>query len=255
MVDTTVVDKINKEIETYFSSNKDLSIVPVKALMPAFIKAGIFKKDVRKGQPIRHILRELDEKDLLQQIPFVYAERKEASTYWYFKPLNAPEPTQPYKQEEKKRETETSSSLRFKSDEAYVIDLCDKVLGKKAYRQKKFPFLMGDLHKDEKTKTKLPIDAYYEELQLAVEFYIKRGSETESASPKAGKNTISGMPRSEQRIRYEQRKAKTLPVHGITLICLSNTNFTCDDKFKIVRNEANDIKIVEKALSKHIISE
>lgn len=251
MVDTTVVDKINKEIETYFSNNTELTIVPVKELMPAFIKAGIFKKDYRKGQPIRQILRELDESTQLQKIPFVFAERNEATTYWYFKPINAPEPITPYKQEEKKNEAETSSSMRYKSDETYIIDLCDKVLGQKAYRQKKFAFLMGDLHKDEKTKTKLPVDAYYEDLQLAIEFYIKKDLETESANKKAEKNTISGMPRSEQRVRYEQRIAKTLPVHGITLICLSNTDFTCDDNHKIVRNEETDIKIVKKALGKY----
>lgn len=42
---------------------------------------------------------------------------------------------------------------REQSDESYVIDLCDEVLGIKASRQHKFDFLTGD------TGHRLPVDA------------------------------------------------------------------------------------------------
>ena len=44
---------------------------------------------------------------------------------------------------------------RQSSDEHYVIDLCDEVLGLKASRQHRFDFLKGD------TGVRLPVDAYY----------------------------------------------------------------------------------------------
>lgn len=53
---------------------------------------------------------------------------------------------------------------RKNSDEYYVIDLCDEVLGKQAIRQCTFDFLRGD------TGRKLPVDAFYEELNLHNEF-------------------------------------------------------------------------------------
>ena len=56
-------------------------------------------------------------------------------------------------------------------DEDYVIDLCDEVLGLKASRQHRFDFLTGD------TGCKLPVDAYYEEKKLVVEYHEKQHTE------------------------------------------------------------------------------
>ncbi|MDA3892454.1 MAG: hypothetical protein PF517_12385 [Salinivirgaceae bacterium] len=255
MADTAIVAIINSVIEEYFTRNTSLTIVPVKELMPAFISAGIFTKDIRKGLPIRKILKELDETNQLHLIPLAFAERKKQTTYWYFIPSNAAKPTIPYKQEQSNLETKAAAYLRLKNDEAYVIDLCDEVLKQKAIRQKKFGFLLGDVHKNGKSQTKIPVDAYYEDLQLAVDYKVKEHFEPESTSKHNDKDTVSGMPRSEQRIRYDLRKAKTLPSHGITLICISNSDFSRDDKNKIIRNTENDIKIVQKALSSFITSD
>ncbi len=251
MVDTIVVEKINSVIEAYFAKNSSINIVPVKELMPDFINAGIFTKDHRKGLPIRKILNALDKADKLELMPFVYAERNEQNTYWYFIPLNAPKPTTPYKQEENNKESEMSSSAIHKNDQDYVIDLCDKVLGQKAKRQKKFDFLLGDVHKDGKTKTKLPVDAYYEELQLAIEFHEQKSSNPDPNIKRREKITVSGVPRSEQRLRYESRIAKTLPVNGIQLICIESSTFSCDAQNNIIRNEENDIEIVKNELKKY----
>lgn len=48
-------------------------------------------------------------------------------------------------------------------DEAYIIDICDRVLDRTASRQHRFTFLLGD------TGTPLPVDAYYEDPALVVE--------------------------------------------------------------------------------------
>ena len=50
---------------------------------------------------------------------------------------------------------------RSDSDESYVIDLCDEVLGELALRQHTFDFLRGDPSESCLSGKKLPVDAYY----------------------------------------------------------------------------------------------
>jgi hypothetical protein len=49
-------------------------------------------------------------------------------------------------------------------DETYVLDICDRVLGVSGIRQHRFAFLQDD------TGTPLPVDAYYPELSLVIEY-------------------------------------------------------------------------------------
>lgn len=65
MADLTILNKINRVIESYFKKNTSLTIVPAKKLMPGFISAGIFTKDKKNGLPIRKILRALDKTNQL----------------------------------------------------------------------------------------------------------------------------------------------------------------------------------------------
>ena len=249
MKDLSKVEKINTVIEEYFNSNASLTIAPVKDLMPAFIKAGIFTKDIKKGLPIRLILRELDTKNELDLIPFVHAERHGEHTYWYFVPANASTPDTPYKQEKKNPENDPIA-IRLNSDETYVISLCDKVLSLKANRHKRFDFLLGDLHKDRKTQTMLPVDAYYDELQLVVEYkeiqnfrpvIIRDIDEEDEEKPKTS-------TREELRRIYDERRVKVLPKNGISMVVISYSDFEYDDNNKIVRKEERDLDIVQKAL-------
>ncbi|WP_372754973.1 hypothetical protein [Labilibaculum sp.] len=250
MKDLSKVEKINNVIEEYFKGNVSLTIAPVKDLMPAFIKAGIFAKDVKKGLPIRLILRELDAENQLALIPFVYAERHGNHTYWYFVPANVVTPDVPYKQEIKKTKNDPIA-IRLNSDETYVIGLCDQVLSLKANRQKRFDFLLGDLHKNGKKQTKLPVDAYYEELQLVVEY-----KEIQNFRPRANFNqeeeeeNTKAISREEQRRIYDERRAKVLPENDISLVVISYSDFDYDEQNKIIRNEDSDLKIVQKALKR-----
>jgi hypothetical protein len=249
MKDLSKVEKINTVIEEYFNTNASLTIAPVKDLMPAFIKAGIFTKDIKKGLPIRLILRELDDSNQLALIPFVYAERHGEHTYWYFVPTHASTPNTPYKQEKKKPENDPIA-IRLNSDETYVIALCDKVLSLKADRHKRFDFLMGDLHKDGKTKTMLPVDAYYEELQLVVEYkeiqnFRPVASREKEDEDEEDTNTVT---REELRRIYDERRAKVLPKNDISMVVISYSDFVFNDKNKIIRMEENDLEVVQKAL-------
>lgn len=267
----TTIDEINRIIEEYFVNNPTATIVPVKALMPSFIQAGIFTKDRKNGAPIRSILKELDSSNRLDQIPTVHPERHEDATYWYFIPKQAPTPTTNYK-EEKKKDNKIPASYK-NSDKKYVIDLCDKVIGMKSDRKKRFDFLLGDLHKDGVSQTKLPVDAYYAMLQLVVHYNdIKpweqaipvinneeddlidddiEENEFEESTPKA-KRVIS---REEQRSIYNERRAKVFPKHDIDFVLISYSDFNHDASLKIIRDEAYDSKIVYKALEEFISSQ
>lgn len=252
MADHTQLSKINRVIESYFEKNTSLTIVPAKKLMPNFISAGIFARDYKNGLPIRKILRELDKTKQLELIPFVYADRKAQSTYWYFIPSNAPVPTTPYKQVAKKPGSEKSSSSRVNSDETYVIDLCDLALAQTANRQKRFDFLLGDLHKDGVSQTKLPVDAYYETLNLVIEYREIQHFESVAHFDKPDKETVSGVSRDEQRKIYDLRREEVLPGNGIALVIISCSDFSCDAQHKIIRNKETDLKIVQNTLSEFV---
>ena len=113
---------------------------------------------------------------------------------------------------------------RQSSDEHYVIDLCDEVLGLKASRQHRFDFLKGD------TGVRLPVDAYYSELNLVIEYYESQHTESTPFFDK--KQTASGVSRGEQRRIYDQRRRDILPQHGIKLIIISYTDFGYTKKIK-----------------------
>lgn len=82
------IERINQVLAEYFERNKNISRVPAMDLMGEFVKAGIFKSDSeRAGLPIRKLLRELDEKNLLDLIPYVIVDRKSVNRSWYFAPI------------------------------------------------------------------------------------------------------------------------------------------------------------------------
>ncbi len=56
-------------------------------LMPTLIEKVFFNQDHRNGLPMRNLLRELDEKNMLYLLPQVSMERKVKNRYWFFNPL------------------------------------------------------------------------------------------------------------------------------------------------------------------------
>ena len=125
-------------------------------------------------------------------------------------------------------------------DEVYVIDLCDEVLGMKSSRQYRFPFLLGDSGKA------LPVDAYYEQLSLVVEYCERQ--HTEAVAFFDRKQTVSGVSRGEQRRIYDERRKEILPQHNIRLVNISYSDFECNSQKRIVRNHQRDREIIRKKL-------
>lgn len=135
----------------------------------------------------------------------------------------------------------TESKPRRRSDESYVIDLCDEVLKLKALRQHRFDFLLGD------SGTKLPVDAYYPSLNLVIEF--KERQHTEEVKFFDVRQTVSGVGIGEQRKLYDQRRRDELPKHGIKLIELDYSDFEHTRSKKLLRNKEKDLKVIKIKMS------
>ncbi|MEV0905093.1 hypothetical protein [Streptomyces hokutonensis] len=76
---------------------------------------------------------------------------------------------------------------RDNSDEAYVLDLCDQLLGEPGLRQHRFDWLLGDPGSNGQRR-RLPVDAYWPGQHLVVEYSTTgrcRTSTCRNASPSA----------------------------------------------------------------------
>jgi len=243
------ISQINRVLESYFALNKSVSILPAKDLMPYFIKAGIFPKDEKNGLPIRKILRKLDAAKQLALIPYVVADRKAVNTNWFLsntkKLTLVPAREKTAVSEVKAIISKTTS--RKDSDEHYVIDICDEILGMVGSRQHKFDFLSGDPGKTG-SRARLPVDVYYEDLQLVIEFNEQQHTKANKHFDKPHKVTVSDVHRGEQRKIYDQRKRTVLPHHGIKVVTISYDLFKCLNNGKIVRNRIEDMKLLKMQL-------
>jgi hypothetical protein len=131
------------------------------------------------------------------------------------------------------------------SDEAYVLDLVDGLLGLKGVRQKRFQFLRGGPAGAGRC---LPVDAFYEEWNVAVEYRERQHSSAIAHFDKPWKLTISGVHRGEQRKIYDQRRREILPLHGIKLVEIEFSQLAHDDRGRLRRNVATDQFAIRKAL-------
>lgn len=77
------IRRINDVLADYFSKNKGTKVL-AKDMMDEFVRAGIFTSNHRDGLPIRRLLRELDDENMLHLIPTLSVERNSANRNWYF---------------------------------------------------------------------------------------------------------------------------------------------------------------------------
>jgi hypothetical protein len=126
-----------------------------------------------------------------------------------------------------------------------VIDLCDSILGRQAIRQKRFDFLCGDPGKN-KHRARLPVDAYYEELGLVVEYWERQH---EHPAPFWDKRiTCSGCTRGEQRRMYDDRKREVLEANGISLVVIKFEQLDHTSQGGLKRSVEQDVDAVSNAL-------
>ena len=137
------------------------------------------------------------------------------------------------------------------SDESYVIDLCDRALNLEAKRHHRFYFLRGDLGKHGRSAG-LPVDAYYDELKLVIEYRERQHTEPIAHFDKPERLTCSGCHRGQQRRLYDQRRREILPQHGIRLIEFEYRLFQHNGQKRLRRNLPEDEAVIREKLSEFL---
>jgi hypothetical protein len=121
----------------------------------------------------------------------------------------------------------------MRDDEKYIIGLCDSILKEKGSPQHRFDFLRGD------SGRRLPVDAFYAEHRLVIEFHEKQHTEGVPFFDK--RPTVSGVPRGEQRSIYDQRRREVLIENKIKLLVLSIQEFPHTRRKKLLLEAEEDI--------------
>lgn len=133
-----------------------------------------------------------------------------------------------------------------RSDEDYVVGLCDEILGRPSRRQHRFPFLRGD------ARTTLPVDAYYPDLKLVVEYREPQHTQSVPHFDEPHQLTASGVPRGEQRRLYDQRRREVLPQWGIGLIEIDFSDLAHRSNGRLVRDRVADRPVIERRLRRYL---
>ncbi|HMH33650.1 MAG TPA: HTH domain-containing protein [Puia sp.] len=150
--------------------------------------------------------------------------------------------------ERKKKKIERNAPVKPSyKDEHYVLDLCDKVLGLASSRQHKFDFLLGDTNRTG-AAVRLPVDAYYKDLKLVIEYREQQHTEPIKFFDKPDRMTISGVHRGEQRRIYDERRRALIPKNNLILIEISYSDFNYDNQKKIIRSTNHDEKVLRRIL-------
>ena len=130
-------------------------------------------------------------------------------------------------------------------DEAYVLALCDQVLGAVGLRQHRFDFLRGDPGEQGRC-AKFPCDAYYPDYRLVIEYRERQHSEPVAIMD--SRLGIGGITRGEQRRRYDERRRVVLGEQQIGLVELDYHMFEYSHRKRLIRTAA-DVDVVSKALA------
>lgn len=230
------IQQIIQCIDLWLEQNHETEVAAVQAA-EILDKAGLLKDSKsRPGLPLRNKLRD-------NEIPHAY----QRGSYWYIPHSKCiEEELRAVDGSGKRPETMGKGRCHSRdiSDEFYVIDLCDEVLQEKALRQHTFDFLKGD------TGCLLPVDAYYEQKRLVVEYYEKQHSESVSFFDR--KMTASGVTRNVQRKMYDERRKELLPKHGIRVLTISYSDFAFDGRKRIIRQYEKDLEIVKRILNEYL---
>lgn len=138
---------------------------------------------------------------------------------------------------------------RETSDEAYVLDLADCVLGQQGQRQHRFEFLRGDPSPKRPNGTCLPVDAFYENLDLVIEY--RERQHVEDVPFFDDRDTVSGVPRGVQRRSYDLRRETVLPEYGIECEVIGYQDLAHDSRRRLLRNREDDLSVLGTRLAKY----
>jgi hypothetical protein len=140
-----------------------------------------------------------------------------------------------------------SPKSRTESDEAYVVDLCDVILGEPALRQHLFDWLLSDPGRNDKRR-RLQVDAYYPGHRLVIEYQERQHDEPIPHFDKPGKLTVSGVHRGIQRRIYDERRVSEIPAHGLRLVIVKPADLAANQRGRLQRHRDNDLPALRALL-------
>ncbi|MEU8136329.1 hypothetical protein [Streptodolium elevatio] len=138
---------------------------------------------------------------------------------------------------------------REDSDEAYVLDLCDAVLGERGSRQHRFHWLLGDRGTSGR-RARLPVDGYWERQQLVVEYRERQHDVPTAFFDKPDQLTVSGVHRGEQRALYGRLGDTLIPARGLTLVVIRPADLASTPAGRLRRRRPEDVAAVRKILDR-----
>ena len=122
-------------------------------------------------------------------------------------------------------------------DQDYILDLCDRVVGEPSSRQHTFNFLVGLESRNTKRRHPLPVDAYYADRNLVIEYHECQHTRSVKFW---NKMTACGLPRDEQRRCYDNLRRELLPKNGVALVILDPQLFDLDGRGRLLRTEQDE---------------
>jgi hypothetical protein len=125
-------------------------------------------------------------------------------------------------------------------DEHYVIDLLDDLLDAPASRQHRFDWLRGDPSPAGRC-VRLPVDAYWPDLGLVVEYRERQHDEPVAFFDKPERMTVSGVHRGEQRRLYDARREAMVPAHGLRLVVIRPRDLSARRNGRLLRDAQADV--------------
>ncbi|GHF91691.1 hypothetical protein GCM10018790_80990 [Kitasatospora xanthocidica] len=137
---------------------------------------------------------------------------------------------------------------RANNDETYVMDLCDEVLQETGKRQYRFDWLRGDPGRNGRPGRRLPVDAYWPEHGLIVEYRELQHDKPVPFFDRPDRLTVSGVHRGEQRRIYDRRRDVQIPANGLRLIVLRPADLQANGRGRLRRHREADLAAIRHAL-------
>ena len=128
---------------------------------------------------------------------------------------------------------------------AYVLDLCDEILGTRGSREHTFSWLLGDPNA-QGNRARLRVDSYWPDEHLIVE--VHESQHHEPAPFFDRRQTLSGVGRAEQRRIYDARRAEQIPLHGLRLVVLRFADLSIGAKGQRKPDRAADLTTIRENL-------
>lgn len=138
---------------------------------------------------------------------------------------------------------------RETSDEFYVLELCDEVVGEAGIRQHRFDWLLGDAGPNGR-QVRLPVDGYWPHANLVVEYRERQHDQPVPHFDKPERLTVSGVHRGLQRALYDARRDELIPAHGIRLIVITPGDLDATPRGRLRRNADHDLRAIARIVER-----